>query len=685
MALVLCFALPLISNAQCLLYEVSLAERSSSATLIAEARILDQQCFRHSDKLIYTRSRLQVNAVLKGNLPAGDIYLITPGGRIGDQMIRVEPSLEANSGQTGLFFLQASRVADQKFAQSSQFEPFASVQGFVEYNPLDGQLRDPFHSYDSREALFSEVSALTGLRPRILDNQDWEIHDHSHGGSHKAMSVIASFTPATQTAGTQSTITINGNNFEAYDGGTNSTVFFANADDGGATFTAAPASEVVSWNNTQIVVRVPSGAGTGTFIVRNASGVTGGSGSALTVPYNHTNVTSSGNRFPTHLTNDNGSGGYTLVLSTNTANAGVNFSTSAGLAPFSRALDTWVCSTGFNTVISGTTTSTTVDPNDALNIVMFDNAAAPLPAGVLGRATSGYGSCTGTSWFVNGFDIQFRRDGTGGVTWNFGTAPTAICCFDFESVAVHELGHAHQLGHIISAGRVMHFGLANGSDARNLNATSDIAGGNFVMAQSNGYTACFGGVSGMTGAVCIPLAIEFQGISGELTSNQDASLQWQFEGSDNVLSLDIMRSADATLWTKEGSLDPNLVSAKENVYAWIDQDFSGEKQFYQVRALLTTGETLHSGIVEILSTGADWNPSVYPNPFSHNLRIAHLPADVPSQVEIYSTDGRKLHEQQVKSSALELNSTLLSNLPQGLYILRLSTGSNQQHFRIVKD
>ena len=52
-------------------------------------------------------------------------------------------------------------------------------------------------------------------------------------------------------------------------------------------------------------------------------------------------------------------------------------------------------------------------------------------------------------------------------TFQFGPAlAIALSQIDFESVAVHELGHAQQLSHLILPGAVMHYAVARGQNTR---------------------------------------------------------------------------------------------------------------------------------------------------------------------------------------------------------------------------
>jgi len=70
-----------------------------------------------------------------------------------------------------------------------------------------------------------------------------------------------------------------------------------------------------------------------------------------------------------------------------------------------------------------------------------------------------------------------------GLSWNFTDNPPAFNEFDFETIALHELGHAHGLGHINESNSTMYFSIENGANKRTLQQ-EEIAGGLYQMEQS---------------------------------------------------------------------------------------------------------------------------------------------------------------------------------------------------------
>jgi excinuclease ABC subunit C len=86
---------------------------------------------------------------------------------------------------------------------------------------------------------------------------------------------------------------------------------------------------------------------------------------------------------------------------------------------------------------------------------------------------------------VNELDIVFD-DST---KWSYAIASPLSDEFDFESIALHELGHAHQLGHIINPNGVMHYSVAPGEFKKNL-SDNDIQGGKYVIKNSMSSNSC---------------------------------------------------------------------------------------------------------------------------------------------------------------------------------------------------
>ncbi|RYG22363.1 MAG: T9SS type A sorting domain-containing protein [Chitinophagaceae bacterium] len=275
---------------------------------------------------------------------------------------------------------------------------------------------------------------------------------------------ITSFSPTTISAGTASLLTINGVDF----GTTRGSVLFRNADNGGGSFIRASNAEIVSWNTTTIVVKVPQGAGTGQVAV-TVNGTQIYSTGILTVKYAVLDGNNTTGIEPIRIVNDNGTGGYTFQMETSfDANA-------AAKASFNRALNSWKCSTSINWVVGPKTTVNTVATDD-VNVIKF-GGEGEIEAGTLGYTQSSWRRCSNGKWELRDIDMVFN---TKDYSWNYTTGEPAFNQFDFETVALHELGHAHSLGHVINPADPMHYAIGYGTVNRTLSAL-DIEGGNFVI------------------------------------------------------------------------------------------------------------------------------------------------------------------------------------------------------------
>jgi hypothetical protein len=269
---------------------------------------------------------------------------------------------------------------------------------------------------------------------------------------------ITNFSPQSISSGTRSSLTITGLGFGTGPAGAQKYVEFPNADDGGMSYISPELSEYVSWSDNQIVVYVPSDAGTGPFrVVTDGNTVT--SSTNLTVTFS---IINSG--VAKRHVNKNGSGGYTFQLE----NA-FNALTPAKNA-FVKSLAAWTCQTGINWTI-GANTAVDQSGRDGTNVVRFDSGNE-LPAGVLGVAITYSQSCGNDNWEIVETDLVFDKERN----WYYDNAQPGPSQSDFQSVALHELGHAHNLGHVIDPADMMNFSISGGTTRRVLSASNQNGG-----------------------------------------------------------------------------------------------------------------------------------------------------------------------------------------------------------------
>ena len=475
-------------KAQCSMAPVDLATRLSNSSLVIEGKVLASKSFwNNAGNYIYTSHLIEVSRIFKGVLISNKIEVITEGGEVGMSKQVVEPSLELRAGQMGVFTL--NKVINTPQFGYDVYSSYADMQGFIRYEDHDHSASEPFAKYNNVSSdLYPLLESLLNIK---ISGSPFQNASGNKSPS-ASTAAITSFAPTSITAGTATTLTITGTGFGATQG--TGIVEFRNADDGGATFIRPHASQYISWNNTQIVVQVPSRTTSGTVTTSGTAGtgqirVTTVSGSTLsaqtlTVNYGHINVFYSNTLTPVQVFNTRhhgpSSGSITWQMFTGfDANA-------TAKASFLRAFQSWRCATYINWTL-GSTVSTNTIALDGVNVIRFD-VGAELPAGVLGRCTSYFNGCIFGSaiyFYVRELDIVFDS----GANWQYGPAPAAGSQYDFESVALHELGHGHQLTHVINTVDVMHYSIANAQNKRTLNV-DDVNGGNAVMARNLSGAVC---------------------------------------------------------------------------------------------------------------------------------------------------------------------------------------------------
>jgi len=479
------------TQAQGLLYEVPMSKQVQAASQIVEGKVIAKASFwdvKHQN--IYTVNTIEIYKVFKGQR-VSTINVVTQGGTVGLAQEVVKPSLQLDKESIGVFMLNEHSIRlDSERPFNTLFRAYSGPQGFYSYSLLNNEVRNPFYKAEGISNNFYNA-IRTHTNSRVINISSFDIDDRIQAYNQtRGVISITSFSPTTATAGTKSVLTINGIGF----GTVQQNVGFLNPDTGGSNVGVTLQTQILSWSDTQITVEVPSAAGNGpVFIVDNPpTAILAQSTTSLSVPYAQINAVSDflvagiNVAYQTAHVDRNGNGGYIWNMFTDfDADTAANES-------FVRAMDTWRCTTNVNWTI-GPPTAVDIVANDDINIIRFDNGSRPedggtnpdaLESGVLGVCRSYFAGClinggTDLEWYIAELDIVFDD----AQSWEFGPGAPSAGEFDFETVAVHELGHGHQLAHVIDNAKIMHYAIGPGAVNRTLHP-DDIAGAGDVHSRS---------------------------------------------------------------------------------------------------------------------------------------------------------------------------------------------------------
>lgn len=695
--LVLCMAAsPLFAENHYHMVPLALEERVKAADFVLEGEVIAQRSFwDERQEQIYTAHTLQVYKVFKGEVRSRQLEVITQGGSVGLAVHVVSSALELRRGQQGMFFLTKNTIPVASSATTAR--PYAGRQGFVRYEPDRATAADPFEQYKTIDELYRKVINSTGRSfTAVSVNQALEegLKTQQQQNATQATQApsVGSFSPTRLSAGTGTILTITGSGFGNTQG--NGFVEFLNADDGGNTTVRPFITDYLSWTNTQIRVMVPSysqtgaTAGTGPVKVTANDGTSGTSGTALTIDFAYSNVLAQGGNTPFQplLIDANRNGGYTIQFAPSLQ------SSAAAQEGFRRAVNTWVCTTNVNWEVGPP--STNENTTDDTRSIVSLKPGSVTGQNVLARTISRYRGCIveraggqlDTIFWLTEFDMEVNSD----INWQYGPGGPSGSQFDFETVMLHELGHAHQLSHVILRNALMHFDIGRSAQYRTLTAP-DIAGANLVLNRSLNPPAC-GGRSAMQPKLdgdC-NLASEIFTFDARFGSGGAVNVIWTTSSEQGIRQFVVQRSANGQDWEDIGQVQP---TGRANDYTFTDSGPLPRRSYYRLRVVATDGSSAFSGRVLLLNPANLRQLRVYPNPIGpatatvgQLLQVEYLVRSTTNiRLQLYDLNGKLLRDrQETLTDGTELIEIDVSELAAGTYILRWAEGAQNGSVKVVK-
>lgn len=191
------------------------------------------------------------------------------GGVVGVKALIVKPSLNVSTNSAGIFLTKSTSISLVGFDPTKKlYQTIGASQGFYKYDRINTLATNPFQSLKPT-TLDNRLKSILKTTPKQLrDVEYFTIESKKETQIQSAIKespVIHTVEPMEIVAGNRSTLTITGVGF----GDTLGLVLFKNADDGGHTYFEALQTQIVRWTNTEIIVEVPTNAGTGSVLVLN--------------------------------------------------------------------------------------------------------------------------------------------------------------------------------------------------------------------------------------------------------------------------------------------------------------------------------------------------------------------------------------------------------------------------------
>ncbi|WP_276498535.1 T9SS type A sorting domain-containing protein [Pontibacter litorisediminis] len=670
---------------------LSLQERVQGAEMVVEGEVVRQESFwdaQHEN--IYTSNIIKVYKAFKGEVKAELVEVITEGGTIGLKKHVFSTALKLRPGQQGLFFLSRQQMHQRTPGnQSVSTRAYGSEQGFVQYDLERRTARGVFEKYGSVQELYDAVSGKTGQQFRVIsENQKLKATSVQNGQQQQqgvTAPIITSFSPRVASAGTGVVLTINGTGFGSSRG--NGSVEFRNADDGGQTFVKPLPTEYISWTNTQIKMYIPSvmqdegTAGSGPIRVTTSDGSSFTSVGGITLEFAYSNIDFDDKSFRPVLTDQNGSGGYTILFAESME------SRLAAKEGFRRAVNTWVCVSEINWTLGGQTTKNST-ADDGLSIVRFASQST-VGESVLARTISRYEGCASrvtndTLFWVTEFDMEINSE----IDWQYGPGGPGNRQFDFETVMLHELGHAHQLGHVNLDNAVMFYAIEYARLERDLSPL-DIRGAQLVMAASTKENSC-------SQPPMVPnpngecnLAPEILTLEAAFNAAGAVQVNWISRNEQQVVSYMLQRSQDGVTWEDVGSVAAKGPNTGDLSYTFADPSPLREQSYYRLEVTYRSGEVSYSPRVIVVNPADLRVLRYFPNPVggeNTRLTLRYLVSrGATMQVQLYNAKGQAVRTYEISfSTGTSAYSIDLEGLAAGIYFLKWQEGSRNGTERILK-
>jgi hypothetical protein len=167
-----------------------------------------------------------------------------------------------------------------------------------------------------------------------------------------------------------------------------------------------------------------------------------------------------------------------------------------------------------------------------------------------------------------------------------------------------------------------------------------------------------------TNACSIPLPVEFEWFNAGYTNGQ-AVLNWKITQPEMIDRFLIERYDDDNNWIKVGEKSANDIF---DSYEAIDPSPMPGYNFYRIRVIKKTTETIYSSSKKIYVTPKHEQVNIYPNPAGQKIFITGLTSS--PTMELLDLSGKMIMQKKIIGNQ-NITEVTLPKLPAGIYVIKL--------------
>lgn len=442
---------------------VPLNKLVTETALIITGKVIDHHSFWNNAKTnIYTKYTIEVAQPSK--FSKDEIYVIAEGGTIDDINVKVFGLPNLTLQNEGVFFLNENN------------NNFTINKNHTYYNLSDiGWYDDVTNTIQNNSSTITVEEFNKQLTKK--NNTTFSFKEKSTTYHKTAQANITEISPKLVAAGNNEILTITGNGFGNLTGSAKISMRSAGSLSSSA-FIDINKANIKSWTDTKIQFVVPGdeitfnfpGVASGKIRVTNNAGSVTTSFQKVEVSYNKKLYDGK----PIRVRSKNSAGEIPFYVERELINDGA-------LPAIKNALEMWNCTTGSNFTYAGIVENICRE-YDEINVICYD-ATVPTFNLAITKVVSRNCSATNVADQIDA-DITFNPS----MNWGFNDN-LASGQFHFESVLMHELGHAFMLSHVVNEADVMYPSLRNGLIKIDL-TNNDINGGLDVLNESTSMVNC---------------------------------------------------------------------------------------------------------------------------------------------------------------------------------------------------